>query len=51
MFKLAIFNNICNRADIPFKDYMKQFSTILKSFLLNYQYLDINITNLLINFD
>lgn len=50
-FKLAIFNNIYSRAIVPFKACIKVYSTILKSLALDYYYSNINITNLIINFD
>lgn len=38
IFKLAIFNNICNRADILFEICIKVFPTILKDLTLDYYY-------------
>lgn len=50
-FKLAIFNNTCNRIDVFSKACMKAFLSMLKDLLLNYNYLNIGITGISINFD
>ena len=50
-FKLAIFNDICSRADVPSEAHMKAFLTILKGLALDYYYLNIGITSLTMNFD
>lgn len=51
MFKLAIFYNICTKIENLFKTKMKIFSTILKNLTLDYYYLNISISNIVINFD
>lgn len=38
IFKLAIFNNICSKADILFEICIKVFPTILKGLILDYYY-------------
>ncbi len=50
-FKLAIFNDICSRADVLFETRMKAFLTMSKGLALDYYYLNIDITDLTMNFD
>lgn len=50
-FKLAIFNDICSRADVPAEARMKAFPTMLKGLALDYYYSNISITGLTMNFD
>ena len=37
-YKLTIFYDICNRADVPQKAYLKAFPTMLKGLALDYFY-------------
>lgn len=50
-FQLVIFPNICIRADILSKVKIKVVSIILKSLILDYYYLNININSIAINFN
>lgn len=50
-FKLIIFTNICNEVNISSKIHMKTFLIILKNLVLDYYYLNIDITSPIINFD
>ena len=50
-FKLAIFNDICSRADVPSEVRIKAFPTMLKGLALDYYYSNIGITSLTMNFD
>jgi hypothetical protein len=45
-FKLAIFYNICRRANIPYKAKAKAFPTMLKGLALNFFYLNNTINKL-----
>lgn len=48
-FKLAIFYNICSKADVLSKTKMKAFFTMLKSLALDYYYSNISISVVAIN--
>src|SRR5579871_2808323 len=48
-FKLAIFHDLCNRADIPDHAKTKAFPTMLRSLVLDYYYA--NIVNKCLDFD
>ena len=50
-FKLAIFHDICLKADVSPKLKMKVFSTMFKDIALDYHYSNINISAIAINFD
>ena len=49
-FKLAIFHDICSRADVPPEAKMKAFPTMLKGLALDYYYSNIS-TSGAMNFD
>ena len=51
IFKLAIFHNICLRADVLPETKMKAFPTMLKGLVLDYYYSNISIYAIVINFD
>ncbi len=50
-FKLAIFNDICSKANLFFEAYMKAFLTMLKDLTLDYDYSNIGITSLTMDFN
>lgn len=50
-FKLAIFYNICVRANVLHEAKMKVFSTMLKGLALDYYYLNISTNTVTMNFD
>ena len=50
-FKLAIFHNICLRADVPPKAKMKAFPIMFKGLALDYYYSNISISAVAMNFD
>ena len=50
-YKLTIFNDICDRADIPYQVRLKAFPTMLKGLALDYYYSNISLTNAMMTFD
>ena len=50
IFKLAIFHDICLRADVPLKTKIKTFLTMLKGLALDYYYSNISISAVPMNF-
>lgn len=50
-FKLAIFYDICIRADIPPETKIKTFLTILKNLILDYYYYNIITNAVTLDFD
>ena len=50
-FKLAIFHDICSRADVPPEAKMKAFPTMLKGLALDYYYSNISTSVVALNFD
>ena len=50
-FKLAIFHDICSRADVPREAKMKAFPTMLKGLALDYYYSNISTSTVAMNFD
>lgn len=50
-FKLAIFYNICSRADISSEVKIKAFPIMLKGLALDYYYSNINTNFVIMNFD
>ncbi len=50
-FKLAIFHDICSRADVPPETKMKAFPTMLKGLALDYYYSNISTITIAMNFD
>ena len=50
-FQLAIFHNICLRADVLPKAKIKAFLTMFKSLALNYYYSNISISTIAMNFN
>ena len=50
-FKLAIFDNICLKADVLLETKIKVFLTILKGLVLNYYYSNICTNTVTLNFD
>lgn len=51
IFKLAIFYNICSKADVSLDTKMKIFPIILKDLALDYYYFNISISTVALNFD
>lgn len=51
IFKLAIFHDICSRADILPEAKMKTFPTILKGLALDYHFSNISTSIIALNFD
>lgn len=51
IFKLAIFQNICSRANVSLEIKIKAFSIMLKSLSLDYYYSNISISGMVINFN
>ena len=51
IFKLAIFHDICSRADVPSEAKMKAFPTMLKGLALDYYYSNISTSTVAMNFD
>ena len=50
-FKLAIFDDICSKADVLPETKIKVFLIILKGLVLNYYYSNISISAITLNFD